>query len=231
LQSLAGEQILTGISWALDQRAVAAVIGPSGSGKSRLLRLLNRLDEPTGGQVRMLGRALDEWVPRELRAAVGWVPQRPALSAGTGRDNLELPRRLGLVDAETFGERCERAVEVAGASEQMLARSVTKLSGGERQRIAVARALVLSPRVLLLDEPTSSLDGAGAAALLARLRAWAADAGATLVVVTHRLVDVRALAGELLMLDGGRVVRSGNAEQLLDGADGDRIRALMAGDG
>ncbi len=223
LHGAAGEQILSGISWRLSEGAVGVLVGPSGSGKTRLLRMLNRLDEPSAGVVSVFGRPLDRWEPRELRTTVGWVPQSPALSAGTARHNLTLPVRLGVVSEEQFRDRVEAARGVAGLTDAVLDRTVSKLSGGERQRVAIARALVLAPRLLLMDEPTAGLDGAAAAAMLAALLEWRAAAAATLVVVTHRLADVRALDGELLMLEGGCAVT--------EGVDDDRLRALLAGEG
>ncbi len=218
------------VTWSLAAGSIGWVIGPSGSGKSRLLRLVNRLDDADAGSVEVFGQAVNEWTPRELRCDVGWVPQAPTLSAGTARYNIEQSCRLGVISQAQLDSRIDEACAVAGVTDAMAKKMTTVLSGGERYRVGLARALVLHPRLLILDEPTGSLDGAGGAALLQALRAWRADHDATLLIVTHRLGDVRALGGELLMLEHGRVVESGSVEELLAGDRGERIRALLAGD-
>ena len=229
LRSAAGAAILSEVSWSLPTGCAAAVVGPSGSGKSRLLRLFNRLDEASGGRLEVLGTPVRDWAPAALRRAVGWVPQQPALCAGTARAALEVALRAGALDPPAFAARLPGALALAGLPESLLARECAALSGGERQRVAIARALVAEPALLLLDEPTSSLDGATASALLARLCQWRTRTGATLVVVTHRLADVRAIGGQVLALEAGRVVERGDAETLLAGASGERLRALLAG--
>lgn len=226
----AGAPVVAGVTWRVPAGGVGVIVGPSGSGKSRLLRLLNRLDEPAAGHVSVLGRPIADWPPRALRRAVGWVPQRPVLSEGTARDQLALPARLGVVAAGDAAARARDAARIAGVADELLARPVSVLSGGERTRVAIARALVLDPRVLALDEPTSGLDGASAAALLARLDQWRRTRGAALVVVTHRLADVRALGGQLLLVDGGGVALAGDTAAVLESAGGARLRALLAGD-
>lgn len=230
LRASSGNWILDRVSWSVAEADVGVVIGPSGSGKSRLVRLLNRLDDPTAGEVWVLGRPASTWDVRELRLQVGWVPQSPALSAGVVRDSLNVPVEVGSLSAADLEERQEPAMEVAGLDAGLMGREVASLSGGERHRVAIARALVLEPSLLVLDEPTGSLDGAAGRALLLRLREWAKGSGTSLVVVTHRLSDVRALGGSLLMLAGGRVAHSGGAADLLSSEAGDQIRALMAGD-
>jgi ABC-type methionine transport system ATPase subunit len=225
-----GEPIVRKVTWRLELGAVASVIGPSGSGKTSLLRLVNRLDDPTSGAVSVLGCATVSWAPRELRKRVGWVPQQAMLCAGTASHNVELPRELGAVEESGWRERRDAAIDVAGLDRELLDRGVTKLSAGQRQRVAIARAVAMKPQILALDEPTSSIDGAGATALLERLLRWREDTGATLVVVTHRIADVRVLGGEVLMLDAGAVVDAGAAAELLEGDRGARVRGLLSGD-
>lgn len=230
VRSPAGDTILDGVSWSVPEAGVGVVIGPSGSGKSRLVRLLNRLDDPSAGDVRVLGRSVRAWDVRELRLRAGWVPQAPALGNGTVGESFAVPVEIGSLTAADLARRQAPAMEVAGLGAELAGRDVASLSGGERHRVAIARALVLEPALLVLDEPTGSLDGAAGRALLARLREWAKERGAALVVVTHRLADVRALGGRLLMLAGGRVAHAGAAAELLASDAGEHIRALMAGE-
>lgn len=226
----AGDTILDRVSWSLPEAGVGVVIGPSGSGKSRLVRLLNRLDEPTAGEVDVLGRPVSAWDVRELRLAAGWVPQSPALNTGAVRDSFAVLVEIGSLSVPDLDERLPGAMAVTGVGEDLLGREVASLSGGERHRVAIARALLLEPSLVVLDEPTGSLDGAAGRALLLRLREWAGERRAALVVVTHRLADVRTLGGRLLMLAGGRVAHAGDAAELLASQAGDHIRRLMAGE-
>jgi putative ABC transport system ATP-binding protein len=134
---------------------VIAIVGPSGSGKSSLLRLLNRLDEPDGGSVYLEGRDYRSIPPRELRQQIGMVLQQPYLFPGTIADNIRFgPQQRGeSISAEQI-ENLLRQVGLSGYGE----REVSTLSGGEAQRVSVARTLANAPKILLLDEPTSALD-------------------------------------------------------------------------
>jgi len=209
-----GQPILDGVGWTFDG-PVGVVIGPSGSGKSRLLRLLARLDEASAGEIELLGRELTAWPVGELRRRVGWVPQRPALGDGLAADALATPVDLGVITAGQLAERRDEALRIAHLEPRTLDRPVSALSGGERLRVALARALLLRPELLLLDEPTSALDGARGATVIDRLLAWAGEHGAAVLVVTHRIEDARRLGGEMLVLDDGRVDCAGETAELV----------------
>jgi len=160
-----------------------ALVGPSGSGKSTLVHLLAGLDEPTAGHVSW--PALDGH-PRDLRpGAVAVVFQGPSLlPALDAAENVSLPLLLAGHDERTASRSADHALEALGLSE--VARLLPEeLSGGQAQRVAVARALVAEPRLLLADEPTGQLDRRAGAAVLDALVAAAATTGAALVVTTH----------------------------------------------
>ena len=144
-------------SFELSKGGVLAIAGPSGSGKTSLLRLLNRLDEPTNGTVFVEGIDYRNIEPRDLRRKLGMVTQRPFLFPGTVADNLRYgPAQRGeKLPDESIADLLAQ-VGLKGYSE----RNVANLSGGEAQRVSVARTLANSPLVLLLDEPTSALDDA-----------------------------------------------------------------------
>jgi ABC-type multidrug transport system fused ATPase/permease subunit len=222
-------QILDGVSWELDRGQTGLIVGPSGSGKSQLLRLLNRLRERSGGDIEVLGAPIEDYPVGALRLRVGWVPQRPQLGEGLAREILEVPVALGVLSRSDYEARREACLETAQLPVTLLERAVTKLSGGERHRLAVARALLLAPEVLLLDEPTSALDGSSAARLLEAITAWRQSAERTVVAVTHRLDDVEALGGQLLVLEQGRVVGSGSVEEVLADTSDIDVRAMMTG--
>src|SRR5688572_20231114 len=154
-----------------------ALLGPSGSGKSTLLRLLNRLADPDAGSVRFHGTDVRELDPLELRRRVGLVPQLPAPVPGSVADNVSFGPRLEGREVDPEG-----AVRLAGLDPSFLERDASRLSVGEQQRVMLARALALEPEVLLLDEPTASLDAAATASVEEALRGLG---DVSYVLVTH----------------------------------------------
>jgi putative ABC transport system ATP-binding protein len=191
---------------------VLAVVGPSGAGKSSLLRLLNRLDEPTGGTVHLDGVDYRTLPPRELRRRVRMVMQTAALFAGTVADNVR------------FGPR-QRGVELSGAQVAALlaqvglagfeARDAGRLSGGEAQRVSIARAVANEPAVLLLDEPTSALDPRAKREVEALVLEVVRARRLTCVVITHDLAQAARIATRVLELEAGRVRRIGPVRDVL----------------
>jgi len=199
---------LDGLDAALPEDGLTVIAGPSGSGKSTLLRLCNRLEVPSTGVVRHRGDDVTQRDPLELRREVAMVFQRPVTFAGTVLDNLR--EADPDCDEARGGELLERAALDAG----FLQRDAGELSGGEAQRACLARALATDPRVMLMDEPTSSLDGK-AATVLERLARQLVDDGTPVVWVTHSEEQLRRLADHVLLLDGGRVERSGPAKEVI----------------
>ncbi len=196
----------------LKRGEVLTIVGPSGSGKSSLLRLLNRLDEPTSGTVFVQGTDFRNLEPRELRRKLGMVTQRPYLFPGTVAENLQFgPAQRG----ETLaGEAIEELLSQVGLKDYG-GRNVANLSGGEAQRVSVARTLANSPLVLLLDEPTSALDEAAKLEVESSIQKVVHDHGLTCVMVTHDLAQASRLAEKALLLEAGRIVRAGLIGEVL----------------
>ena len=191
---------------------VLAVVGPSGSGKSSLLRLLNRLDEPTSGSVYVQGTDYRQIAPRELRRQLGMVTQRPFLFPGTVQENLRFgPGQRG----ETLSQESLEALLAEVGLQGYGKRDVANLSGGEAQRVSVARTLANSPIVLLLDEPTSALDEAAKAEVELLLQKIVRDQGLTCIIVTHDISQARRLADRALVLESGNIVREGAVSEVL----------------
>ena len=189
-----------------------AIVGPSGSGKSSLLRLLNRLDEPTAGTVYLDGVDYRDVAPRELRRRVGMVTQRPFLFPGTVADNLRFgPRQRGEELSDNVIEELLHGVLLDGLG----GRDVANLSGGEQQRVSFARTLANSPEVMLLDEPTSALDENAKREVEAVIARIGREQGIPCVLVTHDPAQAARLAHRALVLEGGRVVRSGAVNEVL----------------
>jgi putative ABC transport system ATP-binding protein len=189
-----------------------AIVGPSGSGKTSLLRLLNRLDEPTSGTVYVDGGDYRQIAPRELRRRVGMVMQRPYLFPGTVADNLRFgPRQRGEQLSDERVEQLLAGVALAGYG----SRDVANLSGGEAQRVSFARTLANSPEVLLLDEPTSALDEDSKREVEGIIQQIGREQGIPCVLVTHDVAQAARLAHRALILEAGRIVRAGRVEEVL----------------
>jgi putative ABC transport system ATP-binding protein len=195
--------------------AITVVAGPSGAGKSTLLRLGDRLDAPTGGRVLLEGVDIASMDPGRLRRTVGMVFQRPVLFAGSVAENLRVADPIAPAD-----RMVEALVEV-GLDESFLERTGDDLSGGEAQRMCIARTLLTGPKVLLMDEPTSSLDPASRRSI-EELARRLADRGLGIMWVTHDHEQGRRLADRSVVLRAGRRVSASEADEYL--GDGGRGR-------
>jgi putative ABC transport system ATP-binding protein len=197
-----GEVVLRDVGLTL-REGVTALLGPSGSGKSSLLRLLNRLADPERGVVRFRGEDVTGLDVRELRRRACLVPQLPAPLPGTVADNLRYGPAL-------FGRAVgvEGPLEMAGLTKLYVDREASQLSVGEQQRVMLARALAHEPEVLLLDEPTSALDDYTKGGVERTLAELAARSGLSMVLVTHDRPQAERMAGERIVeLEHGRVLR------------------------
>ncbi|MBU1249811.1 MAG: ABC transporter ATP-binding protein/permease [Actinobacteria bacterium] len=202
--------VLRGVTFAVPQGSRTALVGPSGAGKSTILSLIERFYDPTSGVIRMEGvdiRALDRL---ELRSRIGYVEQDAPVLAGTLRDNLLLGSPTASDDDCVAVLERVNLLEVLQRSDEGLDAQVGEsgvmLSGGERQRLAIARALLAAPPILLLDESTSSLDGVNERLMREAIDAVSADR--TLIVIAHRLSTV-VDSDQIVVLEHGRVIGTG----------------------
>ncbi|HXZ78830.1 MAG TPA: ATP-binding cassette domain-containing protein [Terriglobales bacterium] len=204
--------IVNDVSLELRRSEVLAVVGPSGSGKTSLLRLINRLDEPTSGTVFVEAKDYREIPPRELRRQVGMVTQRAFLFPGTVTDNVQY-------GPEQKGEELP-AAEVTMLLEKVglpgyAQRDVTHLSGGEMQRVSLARALANRPCVLLLDEPTSALDEKAKQEVETLFRDVVRQNGLAAILVTHDQAQAARLGSRIGVIEKGRLVKIGTPQEVL----------------
>lgn len=190
--------VFTDVSVTLPGGRCTAVVGPSGVGKTSLLRLLNRMSEPTSGRILLDDVPITEFDVLELRRRVGLIPQRATLLEDIVRDEVRVGRP-GLTDAEVAA-----LLVRAGLPETFLHRRCGELSGGEAQRVCLARGLAVRPEALVLDEPTSALDEVAARAV-ANLIGEHTKGGGTVVLVSHDSGFVGTVADDILLLDGGRL--------------------------
>jgi ATP-binding cassette subfamily B protein AbcA/BmrA len=209
--------VLRDLSFTLEPGTVTAIVGPSGGGKTTIFSLLERFYQPNKGRIvwgeqSVAGLELKSW-----RSLIGYVPQESPLLAGTIRDNIA----YGL-DREVGDEELRQAAQAANAAafiealpegyDTQVGERGVKLSGGQRQRLAIARALLRDPKILLLDEATASLDAASEASVQEALHTLMQ--GRTTIIIAHRLSTV-VEADRILFLDGGRITGEGTHEQLL----------------
>jgi ATP-binding cassette subfamily B protein len=212
-----GTDVLHGVSLSVPAGNRVALVGPSGAGKSTVLALVEGFYPLTGGAVRWAGTDVRDLPRAGLRARLGYVEQEAPVLAGSVRDNLllaapqatdpELWAVLADVGLTDVVQRSPRGLDVPVGDDGVL------LSGGERQRLAIARSLLARPALLLLDEPTASLDARNEALLRETLAAAAADRA--LLVVAHRLSTVLD-SDRIVVLDAGRVVAAGTHEELVE---------------
>ena len=212
------EAVLTGVDLAVERGTIVALLGRSGSGKTTLLRALTGLTPPIAGEVRLLGEdlyALDAEGRRRLLRRTGMAFQQDALfGAMTVLDNVAMPaRELTRLPEAVIAEMARIKLAVVGLAgfEHRLPAS---LSGGQRKRASLARASILDPDVIFCDEPSAGLDPVVAAGIDDTLRQLRDALGVTLVVVTHELESIRAIADRAVMLGDGGVIAAGSVDEL-----------------
>ncbi len=203
-----GRALLSDLSLRVERGETLVLLGRSGSGKTTTLKLINRLLEPTAGEVLVDGRRTTDWDPIRLRRRIGYVIQEVGLFP-----HFTIARNVGLVPQlegwpeERIHKRVEELLHLVGLEPGQFAhRRPRELSGGQRQRVGVARALAADPPILLMDEPFGALDPVTRAELQREFRALAARLGKTIVFVTHDVREALLLGTRIALLAEGRLV-------------------------
>ena len=221
--AVGGTEILQDLEIVIRDGSITAVVGPSGAGKSTLLRAINRLIEPTSGEVYLDGEPTSGLDPLELRRRIGMVFQIPALFGGSVEEAVLYGARLSGKGADLG-----RLLEMVGLSVSLAERDPQALSVGQQQRVAIARALALEPEALLLDEPTSALDEAARRRIEDLANELNTRLGLTMVFVSHDLSQVERVADRVVLIAGGRSEGEWSSEDFFSAA-GERARRYIAG--
>jgi osmoprotectant transport system ATP-binding protein len=212
-----GRVILDGVDLSVATGSTTALLGRSGSGKTTLLRMVNRLIEPTSGQVRVEAKATTDWDPITLRRSIGYVIQETGLFP-----HFDAERNIGAVleiEGRSKQEIAPRVRELFGqvglAYDTFARRLPYQLSGGQRQRVGLARALAAEPKLLLMDEPFGALDPLTRVEMQGMLQALLQRFHKTVLLVTHDLDEALFLASHIVLMDAGKAVANLPASEFL----------------
>lgn len=220
-------KVLRGVDFELRAGERVVVLGPSGSGKSTFLRCINRIEEPTGGEVYFKNTLVTDKNIREVREDVGMVFQHFNLINNlTVMQNLTLaPVKLKLMKKKEAKKRATELLKEIGLEDKAEAYPAS-LSGGQKQRVAIIRAMMLSPEVLLFDEPTSALDPESIEDVLGLIRELA-QKGMTIMIVTHEMNFAKDIATRIIFLDDGKIIEEGTPEQFFAHPKTPRVREFL----
>ncbi len=222
-------EVLKGIDTKIREGEVISIIGPSGSGKSTFLRCINRLEEPTSGQIfihgtDVLGKKVNI---NKIRENVGMVFQHFNLYPHkTVLENITLgPIKLKKISKTEAGKKAVELLKKVGLEDK---RDVypNKLSGGQKQRVAIARALAMDPKIMLFDEPTSALDPEMIGEVLKVMKELA-QAGMTMIVVTHEMGFARNVANRVFFMDDGYILEDDLPKEIFDNPKNERTKEFL----
>ncbi len=207
-------KILQDISFAVERGDRLAIIGPSGAGKTSLLRILNRLISPSSGAIYLDDRPITQISAIKLRSSVNLVPQEPKLLGMNVEEALAYPLLLQKLSKQEIKQRVETWRSSLYIPEDWLDRNELQLSLGQRQLVAIARGLVMQPQILLLDEPTSGMDAGSADRLIEVLNLITTNSQTTVIMVNHQLELARKFASRVLYLEQGQLLKDLPANQI-----------------
>jgi len=224
--------ILNNISFSLNKGDILNIIGHSGSGKTSLLRLINRLDDQTSGTISINGKNIKEYKINELRRKVAMTFQIPIMFDGTVQDNLLSSLRFKL-DKKKFAHLdksfLKKYLNLVRLDESFLERNSSDISVGEKQRVAIIRSLVNEPDILLLDEPTASIDEVNSRAFLENIKVLNQELSLTILLVTHKLDHAFQMGGKTMILDKGNLIEMDETKNIFEKTKNDITQNFLNG--
>jgi ABC-type polar amino acid transport system ATPase subunit len=227
-KSFGDHEVLKGIDQNVEEGEVLCIVGPSGSGKSTMLRCINRLEEPTGGEIYIDGELVTDKNVDAMRTKMGMVFQSFNLFPHKSvLENLTIgPVNVKKADKKQSEEKGLALLERVGLAEKAN-EYPRNLSGGQQQRVAIARALAMDPEVMLFDEPTSALDPEMVGEVLDVMKSLAKE-GMTMIVVTHEMGFAKEVADKVIFMDGGYIVEQGTPDAVLNHPQMDRTKDFLS---
>lgn len=222
-----GKSILKNISLEVGRGEILTVLGPSGAGKTSLLRCLNRLETIDGGEIFLDGKDTRTIEIPELRRRMGMVFQTPALSPGSVKENIRIGPKLRKVELSC--EECLSLLGKVGLGSNFLNRQVETLSVGEQQRVSLAQVLANRPSVLLMDEPTSALDPTAVLTIENLIKTIHRDLKTATLLVTHNVDQALRFDAQTLVMVGGEALARGNIRDLMNSTDNETLKKFFQG--
>jgi tungstate transport system ATP-binding protein len=224
-----GKVLLDNVSFEVKKRDRLVIVGPSGAGKTTLLRLLSRLDEASSGKLFFHGTLYSEIPPTSLRRSISMVFQEPAMFEGSVEYNLRIHEKLGFRQKPFPENELLSVLKSVKLPPEFLNRDTMGLSTGETKRVALARALLGDPEIMLLDEPTANLDPTSSSALISTLIELTKK-GLTLIPVLHQVEHAKELATRVILLSDGKIIENSNAEAFFQNPKKEITRRFLSGD-
>ena len=225
------KDILKDVNLLIEDGEFMVLVGPSGSGKTTMIKMINRLLEPTGGNIYMNGKRIKDYNERELRLSTGYVLQQIALFPNlTVAENIALIPEMKGWSKEQIASKTEELLDKVGLpATEYVKRMPSEVSGGEQQRIGIVRAIIGEPKILLMDEPFSALDAISRKQLQTLTKDLHKEFGMTTIFVTHDTDEALKLGDRIAVLEEGEIVQVADPKTILAQPANDFVADLFGG--
>jgi tungstate transport system ATP-binding protein len=225
-----GKTVLDIDALEIEAGKITAIIGPSGAGKTTFLSVINGIERPDGGRIIFEGEefsATRSYTPEAVKR-MAMVFQKPVMFNTTVFKNIAYGLKLRKIDQEQIRSRLAEAASWMGLSSLLKQKAIT-LSGGEAGRVSVARAMIIRPDLLLMDEPTANLDPANVSIIEDMILKASQDYGSTVVIVTHNMFQARRLADQVVFMLNGQIIEKGSVASIFENPSDPRTQAFISG--